>query len=362
MVFKQGSMENLVITDFWKGKKVLITGHTGFKGSWLSLWLSQLEAEVYGVSLAPESQLALFNLLNLKDELTHHIGDIRDRSLIKDHIRQFNPEVIFHMAAQSLVRRSYREPCLTWETNVLGTINVLEVLREHDKHCSVVIVTTDKVYENLESIRPYKETDKLGGHDPYSSSKAAAELAVSSWNRSYLGKDSPARVATARSGNVIGGGDWSEDRIVPDMIKALAAERPVQVRNPTSIRPWQHVLEPLSGYMRLAEKLTNSDDEAFRGPFNFGPDNTDLQTVENLVEESLQYWPGSWENNAEKNVPHEAGILGLEIEKAHSLLGWKPKLEFTESVRLTLEWYRKVHEGASPIETTMEQIRFYSEL
>ncbi|MCG3774014.1 MAG: CDP-glucose 4,6-dehydratase [Nitrospira sp.] len=334
-----GSLEDLGMNEFWGGKRVLVTGHTGFKGSWLSLWLTEFGATVHGLALPPATTPALFDQLDLASSVDHFVGDVRNAKLVADRIGRVEPDVIFHLAAQPLVRRSYAEPLQTWETNVMGTVHVLEALRSLDNLCAVVVITTDKVYQNREWLHAYRETDRLGGHDPYSSSKSAAELAVGSWRSSFFTDSSGIRVASARAGNVIGGGDWAADRVVPDLVRALTAGEPVQVRNPGSVRPWQHVLEPLSGYLLLAEHLYLSSSVLLQDAFNFGPGVDGFRSVGDLVAECLRWWPGEWEASGAVGGPHEAGLLALATEKAHSLLGWQPRLSFAEGVKQTISWY-----------------------
>jgi CDP-glucose 4,6-dehydratase len=339
---------------------VAVTGHTGFKGSWLSLCLKEMGASVHGYALAPETQPALFNQLDLAEGLHHSEGDIRDFDTVRQWMVEVQPEVVFHLAAQPLVRRSYREAHLTWETNVMGTVNLLESLRELKRPCAVVVVTTDKVYENQERAYAYREGDRLGGHDPYSSSKAAVELAVSSWRSSFLQKKNLIRVATARAGNVIGGGDWSEDRILPDLARALAAGNPIPVRNPQAVRPWQHVLEPLSGYLLLAQRLNEQSDPIWQSAFNFGPEAMDFRTVRELVENALQHWAGHWSDLADPHAPHEATLLSLTIEKARQHLQWQPRWHFQKAVQQTVDWYRHVWQNpASAREMCLKQIRSF---
>lgn len=330
---------------FWAGKRVLLTGHTGFKGSWLALWLSSLGARVSGYALEPDTTPSLFEQLNLHNEIDHCIGDIRDLAVLQRRVTQVRPDVVFHMAAQPLVRRAYAEPVLTWQTNVMGTVHLLDALRDADHSCAVVIVTTDKVYENREWLHAYRETDRLGGHDPYSSSKAACELAVDSWRNSFFRSDSPVRIATARAGNVIGGGDWAQDRIVPDLARALAAGRPLVLRNPDSVRPWQHVLDPLSGYMQLAERLFTSDDPQYQSAFNFGPDASGARTVRDLVDLAFTAWPGTVEAPPAGPAHHEAQLLTLANTKAGTVLGWAPTWSFETTVWATVAWYRKANAG-----------------
>ena len=353
-------MESMVNKGFWKGKRVLITGHTGFKGSWLSRWLLQLDAKVYGFALEPETDPALFDLLGLERLIQQHIGDIRDPKWISNYVAEVNPDVIIHMAAQPLVRRSYEEPVYTWQTNVMGTINLLESIRNVSKTCAVVVVTTDKVYENREWNYAYREVDTLGGYDPYSSSKAVTELAVSSWRDSFFKSKPNVRIATARAGNVIGGGDYAEDRIVPDIARALHQGDPIKVRNPKAVRPWQHVLEPLSGYLKLAETLYESDEPAFQSAFNFGPLLSNSDTVEKLVEESIKIWSGTWKDVSDPNALHEATLLNVSIDKAFTLLDWKPKWDMEQCLKHTIEWYKSHYSGADPDKLTLNQIEEYS--
>ena len=357
---REGSLENMVSPDFWKNRRVAITGHNGFKGSWLSFWLLEMQASVYGFSQAAETGPALFEQLGLASCLNHQLGDICNTEQVQGWLHQSQPDVLFHLAAQPLVRRSYREPLLTWQTNVLGTLNVLEAVKALDKPCAVVVVTTDKVYENREWVYAYREEDQLGGHDPYSSSKAATELAVTSWRSSFFSAGIGIRIATARAGNVIGGGDWSEDRIVPDLVRALVDEKPIAIRNPQAVRPWQHVLEPLSGYLQLAEKLAQDENPIWQGAFNFGPEATDFRSVKGLVEESLKSWQGTWQEQSDPFAPHEAKLLSLTIEKARQQLGWQPRWNFNEAIEQTISWYREVlKNNSNPVELCREQIFQY---
>jgi CDP-glucose 4,6-dehydratase len=337
-----------MVVNFWRGKRVLITGHTGFKGAWLSLWLLKSGARVTGLALPPPTDPSLFDQLKIHSELEHHIGDIRDQSVVAAAIAAASPDVVFHLAAQSLVLEGYQTPVETWQTNVMGTVHVLEALRAAGKPCAAVLVTTDKVYENREWDFGYRECDPLGGHDPYSASKAAAEIAVSCWRSSYLSGTSPIRIATARAGNVIGGGDWSQNRIVPDMIRALAAGEPVRLRNPHAVRPWQHVLEPLSGYLTLGRRLIESDDRLYQDAFNFGPTSESVRNVQELVEAGLRHWPGRYEDASNSVRPHEAGLLGLTIDRARSRLGWIPRWNFDRTVQETMTWYRSAMLSTSP--------------
>lgn len=351
-------MEILVNSSFWKDRKVAVTGHTGFKGSWLSLWLKELQAEVHGFAQIPQTNPSLFDDLDLKSSLCHRIGDIENFVEVKEWLNLVQPEVIFHLAAQPLVRKSYEAPLKTWESNVFGTLNLLEAIRMHKQPCAVVIATTDKVYENRNEQYDYCETDRLGGHDPYSSSKVAVELSVGSWRASFFKADTGIRVATARAGNVIGGGDWSQDRIVPDLVRALSEKRPIGVRNPNAIRPWQHVLEPLCGYLNLAEKLFLDESAAWQSSFNFGPESSDCRSVKDLVEYSLRHWQGSWKDESGHAGPFESQILSLNIDKARDKLGWRPRWNFETSIEQTITWYLEVMENQrSPNVVCLEQLK-----
>lgn len=356
--------------SFWRGRRVLLTGHTGFKGSWLTLWLLSLGAEVWGYSLAPESGRALFTDLCLDKatghanwgHLRHRLGDVCDLQALSRWAREAQPQVVLHLAAQPLVRRSYRDPLGTWATNVQGSLHLLEALRPLDHPCAVVMVTTDKVYANREWDYGYREEDRLGGHDPYSASKAAAELAIASWRSSFCGPDAHQTthlaIATARAGNVIGGGDWAEDRIVPDAMRSLAAGESIPVRRPKASRSWQHVLEPLGGYLLLAEKLATAG-PAYTTAFNFGPALEANRSVRQLVEAALEHWPGTWRDLSDPTAPHEAGRLHLQIDKAHHQLGWQPRWDFATTVERTVAWYRAVHEGMSPLACCLQDLTSY---
>lgn len=341
---------------------VLVTGHTGFKGSWMCEWLLALGARVSGLALKPETEPALFAQLGLASRVSHRLGDIRSADTVREVICDTQPDFLFHLAAQPLVRRSYREPDATWETNVQGTIHVLQALRELKKPCAVVIITTDKCYENLEWEFGYRESDSLGGHDPYSASKAAVELAVASWRRSFFGPSHPVRIATARAGNVIGGGDWSEDRIVPDAVHALAAGKTISVRNPHATRPWQHVLEPTSGYLAIAAALAHRPrDGRLEAAFNIGPDHDANQTVKAVVEAVLSHWPGEWTHDGPTEDVHEASLLKLDNSRIRASIGWRPTWRFTEAVEKTILWYRDAYEAGDNTtrERTIQDIRAY---
>jgi CDP-glucose 4,6-dehydratase len=351
--------ERRIDPAWWRGRRVWLTGHTGFKGSWLGLWLSEMGARVSAVGLEPEGEPNLFHQLALSRRLDHHIADIRDADAMRELAELARPEVVLHLAAQPLVRRSYRDPLGTWATNVQGSLHVLEALRTIKYPCAVVMVTTDKVYANREWDYGYRENDRLGGHDPYSASKAAAELAIASWRHSFCGpaahQTPHLAIATARAGNVIGGGDWAEDRIVPDAMRSLGAGEAIQVRNPGATRPWQHVLEPLGGYLLLAENLYGShgqhDTNPYAEAFNFGPQLEANRPVRDLVEEALKHWPGRWQDLSDPHAPHEAGRLHLQIDKAHHQLGWQPRWPFTTTIQRTVDWYRQLHESPSDAES-----------
>lgn len=338
----------MVKDAFWNGKCVLVTGHTGFKGSWLSLWLLHLGANVVGLSLEPDTQPALFDQLNLAADLEHHIGDIQDAELMQRLIHQVRPDIVLHLAAQPLVKRSYVHPVSTWRTNVMGTIHVLEALKNCTQPCASVFITTDKCYENREWVYGYRETDLLGGHDPYSSSKAGAEIAIASWRRSFFEKGCVA-VASARAGNVIGGGDWAEDRIVPDAMRSLSHNQPIPVRNPAATRPWQHVLEPLGGYLLLAQLLYEQLTASTRSPqrlqeaFNFGPALASNRSVKELVEQILLHWSGEWLDQSDPQAVHEAKFLNLVTDKVYHTLAWQPVWNFERTIQETVDWYRQAH-------------------
>lgn len=343
------------MSDFWGGKRVLVTGHTGFKGSWLSLWLKKLGADVAGMALTPDTNPALFDQLGVESFVDHMIGDIRDADLVARRVVEVQPDVVFHLAAQPLVIESYANPLETWQTNVMGSAHVMQAVRRLPGCCAVVMVTTDKVYENLEDGRPYDEQHPLGGHDPYSASKAAMEIAVSSWRRSFLG-GTDIRMASARAGNVIGGGDLASNRIVPDIVRALSSGQPIEVRNPDAVRPWQHVLEPLAGYLALAQRLWTSDDPVYQSSFNFGPNPQDARPVRDVVTEALRSWPGRWEDASSDDAVHEAGFLSLDPAKSEALLGIKPRWSFEQTIEKTIGWYRAVGEGQSAVDVTEAQL------
>jgi CDP-glucose 4,6-dehydratase len=352
------------LASAFAGKKVLLTGHTGFKGAWLSEWLLSLGAQVTGASLPPPTQPNLFDQLGLASRLDHRLLDVRDPSAMARLVSEIKPDFVLHLAAQPLVRLSYSQPLETYATNVLGTAHVLDALRFVDHPCTGVFITTDKCYENREWNHGYRETDPLGGHDPYSSSKAAAEIIIQAYRRSYFSKPGGlVKIASARAGNVIGGGDWALDRIVPDAMRALAADLPIHVRNPHATRPWQHVLEPLGGYLWLAARLAaEGTDSSLATGFNFGPSVQSNQSVRTLVEEILKSWPGRWKDDSDPHAVHEATLLHLSTDQAWNLLRWQPVWNFAETIHETVSWYRKAHTAPASIrELTQKQILAYTE-
>lgn len=332
------------LKQVYSGKKVFLTGHTGFKGSWMLKLLNMIGAEVVGYALQPKTENDLFNLINGNDLCKSVIGDLRDRVLLKNEIQSFEPDFIFHLAAQPLVRLSYEIPSETFEVNAIGTANLLDGVRSLSKPCTVVLITTDKVYHNNEWIYPYREGDRLGGHDPYSASKACTELVIDSYKNSFFNEKEyqyhGKALAIARAGNVIGGGDWSADRLIPDIAKALASDIPVVVRNPDSVRPWQHVLEPVVAYLLLGTKLAE-DPKKFGGAYNFGPYTADALPVIEMLKLAIDCWKnGSYQIQNLEGQPHEAGLLKLDISKAIAELGWKPKMNASEAVEKTMGWYK----------------------
>ena len=345
----------LVNSAFWRGRKVLITGHTGFKGGWLALWLGSLGAKVYGYSLAPPTEPNMFTTARVADGLAGHtIGDIRDPGQLTQALQAAAPEIVLHLAAQPLVRASYVDPVQTYGTNVLGTVHVLEAVRKCSSVRAVVNVTTDKCYENREWLWPYRESDPLGGYDPYSSSKACAELVTGAYRRSFL-SESGVAIASARAGNVIGGGDWAVDRLLPDFFRAVQARRPMQVRHPQSVRPWQHVLEPLCGYLLLAEQLLETGPAAAEA-WNFGPNEEDARSVHWLLSRLVTLMPeASWQQFG-ADALHEAGTLRLDSSKARSRLEWSPRWSLDEALDKTVEWHLAWVAGAQMRELTLRQI------
>jgi CDP-glucose 4,6-dehydratase len=352
------------VLEIFLKKKVLITGHTGFKGSWLASWLKELGALVTGVALEPPSQPSLFKALNLENSLMDNRLDIRDEINLKCLVKELQPDFVFHLAAQPIVRQSYLDPVETYHTNVLGTLNLLEALRTVDSRCDVVMVTSDKCYDNVEWVWGYRETDALGGPDPYSASKGAAELVIRSHVKSFFPRDGNVRIAISRAGNVIGGGDWAANRIVPDCVRSWSTDKTADLRNPKATRPWQHVLEPLSGYLMLASALRGH--EKFHGePFNFGPPAHQNHTVLELVKAMAQYWDKvQWNDISESDDgPYESGLLKLNCDKALHQLHWKAVLNFNETVEMTTEWYRSYYNQAEKAsDITKKQIQKYTQL
>jgi CDP-glucose 4,6-dehydratase len=353
--------------DIYRGKRVLVTGNTGFKGSWLSEWLLSLGADVTGFALAPATSPALFEQLGLSARLRHTLGDVRDLAEVRSVVEESKPDFVFHLAAQPLVRLSYDQPVATYATNVMGTVNVLEAVRQAERPCVVVAITTDKCYENKEWVYSYREEDPMGGYDPYSSSKGAAELVISAYRRSYFSApDSLVRVASARAGNVIGGGDWALDRIVPDCVRALQKGELIPVRNKVATRPWQHVLEPLSGYLWLGACLAQPQLSPFNSQlasgFNFGPALSSNRTVADLVQEILKHWPGRWDDKSDPKAVHEAKLLNLATDKAYHFLNWSPVWSFSETIAQTVNWYLRADSAATSIrQLTAGQIQAYTQ-
>ena len=353
---------------FWRGKRVFLTGHTGFKGSWLSLWLQQLGAQVTGYALSPPAAtMNLFERAQVGQGMSSVIGDVRDAAALSQALEQSHAEIVFHMAAQPLVRDSYIDPVHTYSTNVMGTVNLLEAVRSTSSVMAVVNVTTDKCYENKEWVWGYREDEPLGGHDPYSSSKACSEIVTSSYRRSFfaerVGKGRVVNVASARAGNVIGGGDWSKDRLIPDALAAFAAKKPVEIRFPHAIRPWQHVLEPLSGYLMLAQALYSEDGDQFAQAWNFGPRDDDAQSVQWIVENMAKMWSAQacWTINSTPQ-PHEANYLKLDVSKAKQLLKWKPRMHLLQALEMTISWSKACMEGQDCKAQCLSQIEQFNDL
>lgn len=345
--------------NIYKGKRVLVTGHTGFKGSWLVMWLKELGADICGYSLAPNTTPSMFEVVNVADGIRSVIGDIRDRETLNKTFQDFKPEFVFHLAAQPLVRLSYAEPVLTYETNVIGTLNVLEAARKCGTVKAFVNITTDKCYENKEIARGYKEDEPMGGYDMYSSSKGCVEILSSSYRRSFLQEDGYA-MATARAGNVIGGGDWALDRLIPDCVRSIEAGKEIEIRNPVSTRPWQHVLEPLSGYLLLGQ-LLYTQGKKFAEGFNLGPNPDSVLTVAEVAKQVVEaYGKGSVYVHKRDNL-HEANLLMLDITKAKEVLGWTPTYTAHEAIVKTVQWYERFYKGEQMIPFTLQQIHEYEE-
>lgn len=345
--------------SFWSGKKVLITGHTGFKGSWLVLWLKELGAEVMGYALSPKQNRSMFQQVNIQKYVDNHFKDILEVDSLKEAFKQFQPEVVFHLAAQSLVHYSYKNPIETYQTNVMGTLNVLEAVRVTDSVQAALMVTTDKCYENKEWVWGYRENDPMGGFDPYSSSKGCAELLIASYRSSFFSNENsskPVGLASARAGNVIGGGDWAENRLIPDCIRALKKGEPISIRNPNAIRPWQHVLEPLAGYMALAESLYENPKD-FSEAWNFGPNIEDARSVKEVVGILVDYWgKGEWNIDQSEHYPHEAEYLKLDCTKAYTKLNWSPRWSLSTSLQKTVEWYKALDDEKALLQQCRQQI------
>lgn len=352
--------------EFWKGKRVFLTGHTGFKGSWLSLWLQSLGAEATGYALPPPTDPSLFELAHVSSGMTSVMGDVRDFEFLKRVIGEKNPEIVIHMAAQSVVRYSYDNPIETYSTNVMGTVNLLEAIRQLQLPCVVVNVTSDKCYENKNWEWGYREIEPLGGHDPYSNSKACSELVTAAFRESYFhGHDCTqprVMLASSRAGNVIGGGDWTENQLVPDIMRAFIKGNPVRIRNPHAVRPWQFVLEPLRGYLMLAEHMWNDGSEFAEG-WNFGPHEEDAKPVSWIVQNISALWGENARWDMDQGIhPHEAQILKLDISKARSKLGWVPKLHLSSALEWVVEWYKSYWGDKDLLEVTLAQIARYQKL
>lgn len=363
-------MEDLVANPFWKNRRVFLTGHTGFKGGWLALWLAQNGANVRGYALDPCTEPNFFTEAGVGGVLDDVRGDIRDAARVDSAMQEFRPEVVFHLAAQPLVRASYVDPVGTFETNVIGTARVLDAVRRTPTVRAVVSITTDKCYENKEWVWPYRETDPLGGHDPYSSSKACAEIVSAAYRQSYFPVERLAEhrvaIATARAGNVIGGGDWSVDRLIPDLVKGFQSGEPVMIRRPHAIRPWQHVLEPVHGYMLLAEALMGDDGATFATAYNFGPGEDDTRPVAWIAERMAAMWGGGASSQVDADSgPHEAGFLRLDSSRARRELGWVPRLNLETALQWLVTWYRaanEAHSVGSMKAETLRQIAAYSSI
>ena len=349
--------------SFWKNKKILITGHTGFKGSWLTIWLKKLGADITGFSKSVPTNPSLFETVNIEKDIKSVVGDIQNYELLKETISKCEPEIIFHMAAQSLVIKSYSNPIETFSTNVMGTVNLLYAVKETKKAKIVINITSDKCYENNESLEGYSEEDPMGGHDPYSSSKGCAELITKSFRKSFFSSDHENNIglASVRAGNVIGGGDWAENRLIPDIIRAIKNKENVKIRNPNALRPWQHVLDPLNGYISLAEKLWDDQKKHSEG-WNFGPEKNEVKPVSWIIEEFNELWKNKINWVVGNNELHEANNLILNCQKAKSRLGWNSKINTETALKMTIEWYTKYFDGKNMREVTEEQIIEFQKL
>ena len=358
-----GKMVKKNILSVYSGRRVMITGHTGFKGSWLAYLLHEVGAEVVGYALSPVGNISHFSLLELDKLIQHVVGDMADQSILASTMQEFQPEFVFHLAAQALVRPSYDDPRGTFNTNVMGSINLLEAVRQCSTVRSLVYITSDKCYENLEWVWGYRENDRLGGYDPYSASKAAAEIAFSAYSRSFFSGRPELGAATTRAGNVIGGGDWAKDRIVPDCIRSMQSDKPIELRNPAATRPWQHVLEPLSGYLMLGAYLYDEPAD-YTGAWNFGPPSSEIRTVLEVAERIVDHF-GYGEIVAEPSLArrHEAQLLQLNCDKAHQVLGWKPRWDVETTLLKTAEWYKLIQDGVEPRSVTKQQlVEYFPEL
>lgn len=344
--------------EFWREKKVYITGHTGFKGSWLSLLLNRLGAEVYGYALSPPTNPSLFEQAEVTKEISSTIADVRNLDNLKKSLTDIQPEIVLHLAAQSLVRESYTDPVTTFETNIMGTVNILEAVRNLQSVKALIVVTSDKCYKNKEQDNGYVETDELGGHDPYSNSKACAELIIDSYQSSFFSSLKNINIASVRAGNVIGGGDWAVDRLIPDLIRSFISHQQTRIRNPSAIRPWQHVLDPLSGYLLLAEKLASTP--AFSGAWNFGPNISDAKPVAWIADELTQRWGNDahWTMDDNEHLK-ETHTLHLDSSKARNTLGWSPRLHLDQALEWTLDWYKAYSRNESMQSFTESQIQHY---
>lgn len=348
----------MINESFWKSKRIFLTGHTGFKGSWLSIWLSSLGAKVRGYSLEPNTTPSLFHEANVASIIDSQIGDIRDKTLLQEKMLEFEPDIIIHMAAQPLVRYSYQSPLETYEINVMGTVKVFEAARNCSNLKAILNITSDKCYENDGRLNGYNEQDPMGGYDPYSSSKGCAELLTSSYRRSFF-EEKGIGLASVRAGNVIGGGDWADDRLLPDILRSFEKNEPVIIRNPDAIRPWQHVLEPLSGYLLLLQKLWK-EPKLYSESWNFGPNNDDIKSVKWIIENMIELWPGnSWKLD-EKNNAHESSVLSLDISKALNNLGWTPSWDLQITLKRILKWHRDWLDGADMHRISLSEINEFT--
>ncbi len=342
------------LASFYAGKRVFVTGHTGFKGTWLSMWLLSMGADVMGYALDPNTQPSIFETLSLDKQMNHRIDDIRDGDRLNAAIHSFRPDLVFHLAAQPIVRLSYQQPKTTFETNIMGTVNLLDSIRSHPAIRAIVNITSDKCYENQNQLWGYRETDPLGGHDPYSSSKACSELVTTAYRCSYF-QDTDTAVASARAGNVIGGGDWAPDRLIPDIVRSLSVDKPIRLRNPHATRPWQHVLDALSGYLFLGKALYE-DGQAYAQAWNFGPKHDDAISVEAIVQRAIHIWGTGHYEVEQKKQPFEAPQLRLDISKALGSLPWRPRWSIEQSLEKTLQWYRAFFSGGDMESVTRKQI------